>query len=290
MQSNPARRISKKQSAFTLIELLVVIAIIAILAGMLLPALGKAKAKAQKTLCASNGRQLALGCTMYSGDARDNLISSYPIAGSQPGANSGGAYTWSWCRGNAASSGLAGSYQYGGADPAGIQAGTLWPYVKNLGIYKCSADKRLAPAGAPFAGQPILRSVSMNCWMGGRSYGDPNGSFNIADNPPTAAAALKYRVFLKQTDLKYPDRTWWLIDENLSTVNDSMLIMDMGTGNGLLDIPGNQHNGSYGLTFADGHTEFYKIKDSQVLKATAGLTGYKGTDWQKLTNVTTQVR
>jgi prepilin-type N-terminal cleavage/methylation domain-containing protein/prepilin-type processing-associated H-X9-DG protein len=237
-------------NGFTLIELLVVIAIIAILAAMLLPALGKAKQRAHAVMCMSNSRQLALAWRMYAEDNADRIPFAYAPDFEDPNAR----YAW-----------VTGILNFDPFNRANwdinnnLARSPLWTYCgKQPGIWKCPADR--ATVNVPGQGvKPRVRSMSMNIWTGGNQGTD--GGWG-----PT------WKVYRKIGDMIQPGpaNTFVLLEEREDSINDGFFVVLMesypdASKTVMVDFPASYHAGAAGFAFADGHSEIHKWRDPRTM-------------------------
>jgi prepilin-type N-terminal cleavage/methylation domain-containing protein/prepilin-type processing-associated H-X9-DG protein len=236
MHPSPAPRSSR---GFTLIELLVVIAIIAILAGMLLPALGKAKTKAQGVQCLSNGKQLTLAWIMYAGDHQDRLVPNG--TGAQPGWVEG------WIN---PVSGPGSITDCTNVTLIMAPKGKLWPYNPVLGIYKCPADNYKVKIGRNV--HTRTRSISMNGNMNGASW-------------YTDLIKKTWWTYTRLGDVRNPSSQFVFVDEREESVDDGYLLITLEPNDLWGNLPAVYHNGAAGLSFADGHAEVHKWVEPATL-------------------------
>lgn len=247
--NRPHETQSRFSAWLTLIELLVVIAIIAILAGMLLPTLAKAKTKAQGIMCMNNTKQLMLAWRLYADDNDDRIPYAYAERPNQH-------YPYAWVHGdmdNAAQN----------WDIEHLRSGAIWRYTGNSAqIYKCPADNSTARAtSGTDRGKivPRVRSVSMNAWVGG-----DEGKHTWFGGP-------EWRMYLKTSDMvdPGPSQTWVLLDEREDSINDAFFVVQMAgypnpSSTYMVDYPASYHNGAAGFAFGDGHSEIHKWLDPRT--------------------------
>jgi prepilin-type N-terminal cleavage/methylation domain-containing protein len=247
--SQPSDSRRRMGRGFTLIELLVVIAIIAILAALLLPALGLAKIKAQSIQCMSNLKQLQLVFLLYPDDNGDRLTSSGYMNPVEPTA---------WVNG---------WLDFNGGNLDNTDPRTLTDpnrakfanYLTAIGVYKCPADRSAVLVGGKLTER--IRSLSMGQqWAGPGDWLDPGGfQANVSSK--------KYRCYFKKSTIDVPAMRFVFIDEHPDGVNAggfANMMVESPAAARIIDYPASSHNRACGLSFSDGRAEIRKWRDART--------------------------
>ncbi len=244
-QPSPTRR------AFTLIELLVVIAIVAILAGLLLPALARAKAKAKSMDCLNNNRQLMQGWTLYAGDFDDRL--PYNLGADATRTKSPERKDYNWINNV-----MDWELSPDNTNQAAIAKSPLASYTgKATAIYRCPADHVLSGVQQRAGWAARTRSLSMNAMVGNPGtllYGKIN-----QNNPG-------YLQYLRLSDFRSPASIFVFLDEHPDSINDAYFL-NLPDSLEWVDLPASYHNGAAAFAFADGHAEMHGWLDPSTRPA-----------------------
>lgn len=214
----------RRGSGFTLLELLVVMAIVALLAAILLPVLGRAKAKASALTCLNNTRQLTLAWTVYADANEDRCVNNHGVDQTRAERNTWANQVLAW-----------------GAESDNTNALLLTEALlgdaigKSVRSFKCPADRIRADNGAR------LRSYALNCMVG--NPGELLDKYN-----------RDFRQFIRSSDFARPSAVFLFLDEHPDTINDGFYMIRLGRYE-WSNLPASYHNGAANVAFADGHAE-----------------------------------
>jgi prepilin-type N-terminal cleavage/methylation domain-containing protein/prepilin-type processing-associated H-X9-DG protein len=245
----PTRFPTQRRRAFTLIELLVVIAIIAILAGMLLPALAKAKTKAHGIRCMSAVKQLQLAWQLYADDNDDRITSSGYQNPVEPTS-----WVDGWLDFNGANTDNTNTLIL--KNPARSK---FAKYLQAVEIYKCPADNSYVTISGKRHFR--VRSMGMNQALGGPGGWLMPSTYNEGQT--------RYRTYFKTAQMTDPSPSmlWILMDEHPDGINAggfANMMVESPAAARIIDFPASYHNGAAGLNFADGHAEIKKWMDPRT--------------------------
>jgi len=227
---------------FTLIELLTAIAVIAVLAALLLPALGGSKAKARAAACLSNERQLMLASLIYVGDFNDALPYNLGTAEIKKLEAEQQFLNWS-------TPVMSWELDSDNTNTIWLTQGGIGPYASSTAkVYRCPSDSVVSDIQAQAGWKARVRSISMNAMVGNA------GQFILAganvNNPD-------YKQFLTVGQIPQPARIFVLTEEHPDSINDGYFLNKPDSMQ-WMDLPASYHNGAVNLAFADGHLESHK--------------------------------
>jgi len=228
--------------AFTLIELLVVIAVIGILAGVLLPALGRVKSRGQAVVWLNNHRQLMVSCLLYVDDHDDSFPYNLDEPATRETIASGKYLNW-------VNNVMTPDLDPLNTNTALIGAGGIGPYCSGTaGIYRCPTDFALDVSQRNAGWRHRTRSISMNAMVGNAGAITSSGANS---NNPT------YQQFFKLSQVPSPSQIFVFIEEHPDTIDDGYFINKYYSPH-WRDLPASYHDGAAHLAFADGHIEKHK--------------------------------
>jgi prepilin-type N-terminal cleavage/methylation domain-containing protein/prepilin-type processing-associated H-X9-DG protein len=273
------------KDGFTVIELLAVLAMLALLTAVLLPALAGTRQNSQVIGCLANQRQLAAAWIMYANDNNDVLVPNRGLAGAngvayngdprqEPQLQPGGANA-DWCPGNLLNNGdvVPGPYPGGSRYSWWIQTGLLYPYINNIGVYRCPADHSIVPRGGGAFTAPAPRTYSMNSWV--QPMDAPGG----APVPWLGITGYLYYTKLSSFTRPGPSKTWVFIEQSPNNIDDGFFEIDPRETTTWYASPAVLHGNASVLAFADGHTDTHRWTDSSMITATPSSPGGGTANW-----------